>query len=38
LREQPENTNPKDFPMIDKPEPKDAKKDAKQPRHITMWE
>jgi hypothetical protein len=24
----------RDFPMIDKPEPKDAKKDAKEPRPI----
>jgi hypothetical protein len=31
---QPETANTKDFPMTDEPEPKDAKKDAKEPRPI----
>ena len=31
---QPETGNTKDFPMTDEPEPKDAKKDAKEPRPI----
>ena len=31
---QPETANTKDFRMTDKPEPKDAKKDAKEPRPI----
>jgi hypothetical protein len=28
------NADTKDFPVTDKPEPKDAKKDAKEPRPI----
>jgi hypothetical protein len=31
---QPETGNTKDFPMTDEPEPKDAKKDAREPRPI----
>ena len=31
---QPETANTKDFPMTDEPEPKDAEKDAKEPRPI----
>ena len=31
---QPETGNTKDFPMTDEPEPKDAKKDAKEPPPI----
>jgi hypothetical protein len=31
---QPETANTKGFPMTDEPEPKDAKKDAKEPRPI----
>jgi hypothetical protein len=31
---EPETANTKDFPMTDKPEPKDAKKDAKEPPPI----
>jgi hypothetical protein len=31
---EPETVNRKDFPMTDRPEPKDAKKDAKEPRPI----
>jgi hypothetical protein len=30
----PETANTKDFPMTDRPEPKNAKKDAKEPRPI----
>jgi hypothetical protein len=33
-KRQPETPNTKDFPMTDEPEPKDAKKDAKEPRPI----
>jgi hypothetical protein len=31
---EPETVNTKDMPMTDKPERKDAKKDAKEPRSI----
>jgi hypothetical protein len=34
FRAPPETANTKDFPMTDEPEPKDAKKDAEEPRPI----
>jgi hypothetical protein len=34
LREQARNRQHKDFPMTDRPEPKNAKKDAKEPGPI----
>jgi hypothetical protein len=36
---EPESANTKDFPMTDRPEPKNVKKDAKEPRptiHLGM--